>query len=91
VYVLADPGGIIPAKAVNRLKKNYLGSISMHIEHYREKEALGVPLLKSLVKKRIEGSEAKDLLGVFAGASAKTVRLVGDSGSDKRQPPHPHP
>jgi hypothetical protein len=57
---------MIPTAVVNALAVRSLSAVSKHAEYFGAQEGSGVPLLRSLVKKRIASSPHKKLLGTIA-------------------------
>ena len=85
IMIKVDPGGIIPASVVNGALSSHLAAVNFHIDYFLAREDFGVPLLKSLVKKRLMAMKEFKTLGVVAvmGTALESVAhlakfLVGD-------------
>jgi hypothetical protein len=57
---------MVPTAVVNALAVRSLSTVSKDAIHFGSQEGSGVPLLRSLVRKRIASSRHKKLLGTIA-------------------------
>jgi predicted ATPase len=64
--IMFDPGGIASQNLTKRIRMNFLQHVGLHVKHFSVREDQGVPLLKALVKTRMEKLAGMKLLGYVA-------------------------